>query len=84
MMQNGTPINPDQIILFGPWETLPLNSSTYNFIIRKITNPLDISFPEAPAGFQNNSEKVAKNVADFIEWRLLNYYRLAVLFLPVQ
>jgi len=45
---------------------------------------LDISFPEAPAGFQNNSEKVAKNVADFIEWRLLNYYRLAVLFLPVQ
>ena len=37
-----------------------------------MTSPLDISLPETSAGFQNNSEKVAKIIADFIEVYLFN------------
>ena len=74
MMLNKTHNTPGPIILFGSGETLPSSGSAYDFVARKITSPLDISFLETPAGFQNNSEKVAKNVADFIERRLSNYH----------
>lgn len=64
---------PGPIILFGSGETLPSSGPAYDFIARKITGSLDISFLETPAGFQNNSEIVAANVATFIKKRLSNY-----------
>ena len=73
-MLNKTLLTPGPIILFGSGETLPSSGSAYDFVAQKMTSPLDISFLETPAGFQNNSEKVAKNVADFIERRLSNYH----------
>ncbi len=74
MNKNNIAKTPGPIVLFGSGETLPSSGPAYDFIARKMTSPLDISFLETPAGFQNNSEKVAKNVADFIERRLSNYH----------
>ncbi len=73
MMKSKTSTTPGPIILFGSGETLPSSGPAYDFIARKITGPLDISILETPAGFQNNSENVARKVADFIEQRLSNY-----------
>jgi len=73
MMESKKSTTPGPIILFGSGETLPSSGPAYDFIARKITGPLDISILETPAGFQNNSGKVAKKVADFIEQCLSNY-----------
>ena len=74
MIKNEIAKTPGPIILFGSGETLPSSGPVYDFIARKMTSPLEISFLETPAGFQNNSEKVAKKVADFIERRISYYH----------
>ena len=51
MMQNETPITPGLIILFGSGETLPSRGLAYDFLARKMTSPLDISFHNNTCGF---------------------------------
>jgi hypothetical protein len=65
--------SPGPIILFGSGETLPSSGPAYDYVANEISNSLDISILETPAGFQVNSENVAQNVADFIEKRLQNH-----------
>jgi hypothetical protein len=65
--------SPGPIILFGSGETLPSSGPAYDYVASEISNSLDISILETPAGFQLNSENVAQNVADFIGKRLQNY-----------
>jgi cyanophycinase-like exopeptidase len=64
---------PGPIILFGSGETLPSSGPAYDFVAGVLSDPLDISILETPAGFQVNTENVAQNVADFIKKRLLNH-----------
>ncbi len=50
MMLYESPVTPGPTILFGSGETLPFCNLVYDFIVRKMTSPLDISFLEIPAG----------------------------------
>lgn len=74
MIKNEITKTHGPIILFGSGETLPSSGPVYDFIARKMTCPLEIFFLETPVGFQNNSEEVAKNVADYIQQRLSSYH----------
>lgn len=73
MSGNNNNRSPGPIILFGSGETLPSSGPAYDFVAGALSDPLDISILETPAGFQVNSENVAQNVAGFIEKRLLNH-----------
>jgi len=72
MMSENNP-TPGPIILLGSGETQPASGPAYDFAAKYLDQPLSISVLETPAGFQNNSEFVARNVADFIEKRLSNF-----------
>jgi len=73
MMYKEKQEHPGPIILFGSGETLPAAGPAYDFIAEQLDNRLDISILETPAGFQNNSENVARDVANFINRRLSNF-----------
>lgn len=61
------------IVLFGSGETLPASGKAYEIIAKSLGKQLQISILETPAGFQPNTEIVAKKVSDFISTRLQNY-----------
>lgn len=73
MMNNSNPCHPGPILLFGSGETLASSGKAYEYLAKIIGAPLMISILETPAGFQLNSEKVARNVGDFLAKRLQNY-----------
>jgi len=62
------------ITLFGSGETLPASGAAYEYNAIKLDQPPQISILETPAGFQPNTEIVARKVAEFIESRLQNYH----------
>ena len=72
MTAENTP-TPGPVILLGSGETQPASGPAYDYAAKYLDRSLKISVLETPAGFQNNSEYVAQNVADFIEKRLSNY-----------
>ena len=66
--------NYGPITLFGSGETLPSSGKTYEYIANLLDHEPVISIIETPAGFQPNSEIVARKVADYISNRLQNYH----------
>lgn len=82
-MNNGNPILPGLMLLFGSGETLPASGKAYEFLAKKLDTHPVISILETPAGFQLNSQKVAEEVGQFLEKRLQNY-KPAVQVLPAR
>lgn len=67
------PEHPGLIILFGSGETSASGRKIYDWLLSRLTPPINISVLETPAGFELNSAQVAGQVADFMSQRLQNY-----------
>jgi hypothetical protein len=73
-MANQTSLQtPGPIALFGSGETAPSGQKIFEFLFKKLPVSPIVSILETPAGFELNSEKVAGNVAEFIQDHLQNY-----------
>lgn len=73
MANRTSPQIPGPIALFGSGETAPSGQKIFDFLFKKIAVSPLVSILETPAGFELNSEKVARNVAEFIQDHLKNY-----------
>jgi len=62
-----------KIVLFGSGETSATGRAIHDRLMAELTPPVVVAILETPAGFQPNSEHVAREVADFITERLKNY-----------
>jgi hypothetical protein len=65
--------SPGQIALFGSGETSAAGGRVFEALARSLPMPLRIAILETPAGFEQNSDRVAGRVADFLQARLQNY-----------
>jgi hypothetical protein len=63
-----------KIVLFGSGETSASGRAVHNRLMAELTPPIVVAILETPAGFQPNSEHVAREVGQFIEARLKNYH----------
>lgn len=64
---------PGVIALMGSGETSGNGGQVFESLAKRLEKKPVISVVETPAGFELNSERVAKRVADFINRRLQNY-----------
>ena len=64
---------PGPIALFGSGETSPSGQKIFDFLFKKLPANPQVSIVETPAGFELNSERIAGNVADFLQDHLRNY-----------
>ncbi|MCD4803616.1 MAG: hypothetical protein K8R16_11835 [Anaerolineales bacterium] len=64
---------PGPIALFGSGETSPSGQRIFEFLFKTLSASPLVRILETPAGFELNSEKVAGNVAEFIQDHLQNY-----------
>jgi cyanophycinase-like exopeptidase len=62
-----------KIALFGSGETSASGRAIHDRLMRELPPPIVVAILETPAGFQPNSEHVAREVGDFMETRLRNY-----------
>lgn len=73
-MDNQSPLPiPGPIALFGSGETAPSGQKIFDFLFNKLPIAAQVSILETPAGFELNSERVARNVAEFLQDHLRNY-----------
>ena len=66
-------VAPGQVVLFGSGETAAAGGGIFEILACALPVPLHIAILETPAGFELNSEQVARRVADFLSRRLQNY-----------
>ncbi len=64
---------PGPIALFGSGETAPSGQKIFDFLFKLMPDAPRVSIVETPAGFEPNSEQVARNVSEFIQDHLQNY-----------
>jgi cyanophycinase-like exopeptidase len=62
-----------RIVLFGSGETSASGRVIHDRLMRDLSRPVVVAILETPAGFQPNSEHVAREVGEFIEARLRNH-----------
>ena len=62
-----------RIVLFGSGETSASGRVIHDRVMSELLPPVVVAILETPAGFQPNSEHVAREVGEFIEARLRNY-----------
>jgi hypothetical protein len=62
-----------KIVLFGSGETSATGRAIHDRLMAELPPPIVVAILETPAGFQPNSEHVAREVAEFITERLKNY-----------
>ena len=74
---------PGKLVLFGSGETSPSGQPIHERMLRELKAPVRIAVFETPAGFQPNSEVVARKVGEFMEQRLQNF-RPQVRILPAR
>lgn len=72
-----------KIALFGSGETSASGRAIHDRLMRELPPPIVVAILETPAGFQPNSEHVAREVGDFMEARLRNY-RPQVCVIPAR
>jgi hypothetical protein len=60
-------------VLFGSGETSASGQRVFDWLFRRLGQPLRVSILETPAGFELNSRQVAQRIADFLAERLQNY-----------
>jgi cyanophycinase-like exopeptidase len=64
---------PGKLVLFGSGETSPSGQPIHERLLRELKAPVRVAVLETPAGFQPNSEVVARKVGEFMEQRLQNF-----------
>ncbi len=64
---------PGPLVLFGSGETSASGQRVFDWLFRRLGQPLRVSILETPAGFELNSRQVAQRIADFLAERLQNY-----------
>jgi hypothetical protein len=64
---------PGLVVLFGSGEISPSGRQVYHWLFDVLDGPIRPAILETPAGFEPNSEWVARQVADFIQERLQNF-----------
>ena len=78
---------PGYIVLLGSGETSPNIQKVYDWLFQRITKkqdaPIDVSILETPAGFEPNSDAVAGQIGDYLEYHLQNH-RPAINIIPVR
>ncbi|HJX61669.1 MAG TPA: cysteinyl-tRNA synthetase, partial [Dehalococcoidia bacterium] len=62
-----------KIVLFGSGETSASGRTVHDRLMAELPPPVVVAILETPAGFQPNSEHVAREVGEFITTRLQNY-----------
>ena len=66
-------IRPGPIVLLGSGETSPNIRKVYDELFQTLETPVRIAILETPAGFEPNSDYVARQIGDYLEKRLQNY-----------
>lgn len=61
------------IALFGSGETAPRVQRIHRRVMEQLSLPVRAAIVETPAGFEPNSEAVARKIADYLEHRLRNF-----------
>lgn len=61
------------MVLFGSGETSANGQKAFDWLFRRLDQPLRVAILETPAGFELNSQQVAQRIADFLRQRLQNY-----------
>jgi len=64
---------PGTIAIFGSGETSASGRRVYDWLFRRLSQPIRVSVLETPAGFQPNSALVAGKVGDFMCRHLRNH-----------
>lgn len=67
------------MLLFGSGETSANGQKAFDWLFRRLDQPLRVVILETPAGFELNSQQVAQRIADFLRERLQNYAPLTTL-----
>lgn len=67
------PDQPGLVVLFGSGETSASGRKVHDWLLSRLTPPIQMAVLETPAGFEPNSDWVAGQVADFVRHRLQNY-----------
>ena len=69
----GERVHLGKIVLFGSGETSASGRAIHDRLMAELPPPVVVAIVETPAGFQPNSEHVAREVQEFITARLRNY-----------
>jgi cyanophycinase-like exopeptidase len=64
---------PGKITLFGSGETSANGRKVFDYLFRSMSEKIRVAILETPAGFELNSDWVARQVATFLTTRLKNY-----------
>jgi hypothetical protein len=64
---------PGTVALFGSGETSASGRRIHDWLLHRLTAPVNLAVLETPAGFQPNSAQVAEEVAEFFRTRLPGY-----------
>jgi hypothetical protein len=64
---------PGLIVLLGSGETSATIRKVYHWLFERVGASIHIGVMETPAGFEPNSDRVAGQIADFMEKRLQNF-----------
>src|SRR3989304_3421714 len=68
-----TQVSLGKIVLFGSGETSASGRLIHDRLMAELPPPIIVAILETPAGFQPNSEHVAREVGEFFAARLRNY-----------
>lgn len=71
------------IALFGSGETAPRVQRIHQRVMEQLSRPVQAAIVETPAGFEPNSEAVARKIGDYLEHRLRNF-QLQVTLIPAR
>jgi hypothetical protein len=64
---------PGLVVLLGSGETSPTIRKIYDWLFARLDPAINIGILETPAGFEPNSDRVAGQIADFMEKHLQNF-----------
>jgi hypothetical protein len=78
-----TTSEPGPVLLFGSGETSASGQKAFDWLFRRLDQPLRVAILETPAGFELNSQQVAQRIADFLRERLQNY-RPGITLVPAR
>ena len=73
-MTSRSEILPGPIALFGSGETSPAAQRIHHEVMSRLSPPVRPVIIETPAGFEPNSEMVARKIADYLQLRLQNFH----------
>ena len=64
---------PGLVILLGSGERTPSGQRIFEWLFRRLPTPVRVAILETPAGFEPNSDYVARQIGEFLEHHLRNY-----------